>query len=233
MKSKYGEWLRFGGAFGYSFRTDDELRSTEDPFTVVTTAEQGSSPFIAPEIGFTREDDRGRIELGLRYLYHLDRSPAWTSVSTSTGGSATFTGTDDHIALVLRYHFGFNRPELPPLPLPDVDYVARLTDTLTTLPTHRDRITLVFWDNAEYDGDTISVLLNEETVLSHYELTGRKKKLRLDLRRGTNTLLVVAHNEGRVPPNTASCIVHAGRKRTQLLLRTSNRTNQAVVLQRE
>ena len=89
------------------------------------------------------------------------------------------------------------------------------------------------WDNAEYDGDTLSVFLNGRPVLVGHELTRKRHRLRIDLRPGENHLLVVAHNEGRVPPNTASVVVATGRGRAQLLVSTSLRRNQVVRVLRE
>ena len=101
------------------------------------------------------------------------------------------------------------------------------------MSTRRDHITLDLWDNAEYDGDTISVLLNGKSVLVGHELTRRKKRVTVPIAQGNNTLLIVAHNEGRVPPNTSSCIVKRGKGREQLLIRTSQAANMAIVIEKE
>jgi hypothetical protein len=50
---------------------------------------------------------------------------------------------------------------------------------------------------------------------------------------GENVLLVVAHNEGRVPPNTMSTWVRAGKGRKQLLFTTSMQRNQVLRIVRE
>jgi len=66
-----------------------------------------------------------------------------------------------------------------------------------------------------------------------HELTHRKHRLKLDLWPGNNTVRVVAHNEGRVPPNTASCRVKLGQGRKELLIRTSEVADQVMVVVRE
>ncbi len=225
--------LRIGIAGGYSYQGSSELRSTEEPFTVVTREEAMTRPFLAPEIGIMRESYHDRLELGLRYLVHLDPAAAWTSVSTSPIGDATYTGRDDHLALVFRYHFGFPKARpIPPL-LPAIASEPRALDTLTTLHTSRATIAVDLWDNAEYDGDTISVLLNGIPVLSHHELTAKRHRVVLDLELGDNVLLVIAHNEGRVPPNTSSAFLRTGKGRSQLLIKTDEKQNAAVVIRRE
>lgn len=134
---------------------------------------------------------------------------------------------------MLRFHFGFKqRPRVPPA-RPAIDLADRATDSLPAWRTRHARITLRLWDDAEYDGDTVSVLLNDVPVLTAYELPGRKQVLRLDLQPGTNTLLVVAHNEGRVSPNTARCRVRGVPGVSELRIKTSRKRNQAIIVERE
>jgi hypothetical protein len=45
--------------------------------------------------------------------------------------------------------------------------------------------------------------------------------------------MVVAHNEGRVPPNTASAILHTGDGKLRLLVKTSRSQNSLVRILRE
>ncbi len=55
----------------------------------------------------------------------------------------------------------------------------------------------------------------------------------MDLAPGENVLLVVAHNKGGVPPNTASARVRLGRGRKELLFSTSLQRNQALRIVRD
>jgi hypothetical protein len=70
-------------------------------------------------------------------------------------------------------------------------------------------------------------------VLIGHELTRKRHKLRLDLRPGENVLQVVAHNEGRVAPNTARAVMRAGKGPATLLFATSLERNQALQIVRE
>lgn len=109
-----------------------------------------------------------------------------------------------------------------------MDYAARSTDTLTTLHTRSRTIVLKLWDNAEYDGDTISILANNTPVVTDFELTRRHQRVAVELYPGLNDVLIVANNEGRVPPNTALCRVHRGQGKPLLSVHTSARSNQLV-----
>jgi hypothetical protein len=82
------------------------------------------------------------------------------------------------------------------------------------------RIRLDFYDNAEIDGDSISVLVNERTVVSHQRLSARPITVfvKVDLQNTFQEIEMVADNLGTIPPNTAILIVTAGEKRYQLML---------------
>jgi hypothetical protein len=82
------------------------------------------------------------------------------------------------------------------------------------------QIRLDFYDNAEIDGDSISVLVNGQTILTHQKLTAKPITVfvRVDLHNTFQEVEMVAENLGSIPPNTAILIVTAGDKRYQLLL---------------
>jgi hypothetical protein len=179
-----------------------------------------------------KQEGRHRVEWGLRYVAHIQRQVAF-STRLSAGADTTFaTATHDHLALVIRFHLGLKRPALTVPPAPPVAYAGRVADTLTTIQATKSRITLWLWDNAEYDGDTISVFVNGRPVLVGHALTHGRYKLKVDVVPGENALLMVAHNEGRVPPNTASALVRAGKGRQRLLFTTSLQKSQVLCIVR-
>jgi hypothetical protein len=82
------------------------------------------------------------------------------------------------------------------------------------------KIRLDFYDNAQIDGDSISVLLNN-TVLKSHQLLGIKPitlEVKVDLEHPEQEVTMVAENLGTIPPNTALLIVTAGNKKYQLFL---------------
>ena len=82
------------------------------------------------------------------------------------------------------------------------------------------KIRLDFYDNAEIDGDSISVLVNGRTVVSH-QILGAKPItvfVRVDLANTFQEIEMLADNLGTIPPNTAILVVTAGMKRYQLVL---------------
>jgi len=82
------------------------------------------------------------------------------------------------------------------------------------------QIRLDFYDNAETDGDSISVLVNGRTVLAHQKLSVQAITtfVKIDLNNTFQEVEMVAENLGSIPPNTAMLVVTAGEKRYQLFL---------------
>jgi len=91
-------------------------------------------------------------------------------------------------------------------------------------------IRLDFYDNAEIDGDSITVLVNKNVVLTHQKLSAKPLTtyLKVDLLNTFYEVEMVAENLGSIPPNTAILIITAGKKRYQLSLATTG-TKSAMV----
>lgn len=226
-------YLGLGSGLGLSFQGNGSITSTESTFSATSAAQGRTALYLAPEATIYFGLGKHRLEAGLRYLRHLDRSPA-SYTTIQSGGATTVASTmNDHFGLVVRFHLGFMKRPPPPPEVPEVAYAERRTNMLASFTTTWDHITLELMDNAEYDGDSISIYMNDEPVLVGYELTKRKKRITVAVPYGANTLLVVAHNEGRVPPNTASCVLRRGKGREQLLIRTSKEVNTSVEIIRE
>jgi hypothetical protein len=91
-------------------------------------------------------------------------------------------------------------------------------------------IRLDFYDNAEIDGDTISVFVNKKNILSHEGLGVKPTTafIKIDLQNTFQEIEMVAENLGKIPPNTALLMVTAGTKRYRLYL-TSTEQKSAMV----
>jgi hypothetical protein len=91
-------------------------------------------------------------------------------------------------------------------------------------------IRLDFYDNAQIDGDTISVRVNNQIVLSHQRLTGKPVTVFINVGLDTkfHEVEMIAENQGSIPPNTAILIITAGDQRHQLLLNSTEIKNARV-----
>jgi hypothetical protein len=85
------------------------------------------------------------------------------------------------------------------------------------------RIRLDFYDNGQIDGDTISIRVNNNIVLTHQRLTEKAISIyvQMDLRTKFQEVEMIAENLGTIPPNTALLVVTAAGKRYELFLTAS------------
>lgn len=81
-------------------------------------------------------------------------------------------------------------------------------------------IRLDFYDNAQIDGDSITVLVNKKVVISNQLLSAKPITtfIKVDLKNTFHEVEMIAENLGSIPPNTAILIITAGKKRYQLFL---------------
>lgn len=98
-----------------------------------------------------------------------------------------------------------------------------------------DSVRLSFYDNGEIDGDSISVFVNHELVLSHQGLEAKAFNiyLHLDSTRELNEISMFAENLGTIPPNTALMVVTDGKNRYEVFLSSSLTENATVELRRK
>ncbi len=85
-------------------------------------------------------------------------------------------------------------------------------------------IRLDFYDNGQIDDDSISVRINDKTVLTHQKLSAAPITtfIKISLNNHFQEVEMIAENLGTIPPNTALLIITAGKKRYELFLTSSN-----------
>ena len=95
-----------------------------------------------------------------------------------------------------------------------------------------DSVRLSFYDNAEVDGDSISVFLNGKLVVAHQGLTERAFNVyvQLDSSLAINEVSMFAENLGKYPPNTALMVISDGDKRYETFLSSDFQGNATIRL---
>ncbi|MGN6419525.1 MAG: hypothetical protein ACTHMC_18640 [Pseudobacter sp.] len=98
-----------------------------------------------------------------------------------------------------------------------------------------DSIRITFYDNGDIDGDTISVFLNGEAVLTNQMITDRGTNiyLKLDSMKTLNEISMFAQNLGKYPPNTALMVVTDGNTRYEVYLSSSLTSNATVRIKKK
>lgn len=111
-------------------------------------------------------------------------------------------------------------------------FIARTPKYVMDIPLKGDSIELRFYDNAEIDGDSISLFLNEKLVFQHIRLLARPYtvKLAIDDLKDTNELVMVAENLGKIPPNTSYMIAIVDDKRYEANLQSTEEISAMIKL---
>jgi len=98
------------------------------------------------------------------------------------------------------------RPVPPVIAKPiEKKFTERTKVFIKEIPVSGDSIELRFYDNAEVDGDSISLFLNNKLVFEHIRLTAVAYTIKLSVQdlNESNELVMVAENLGSIPPNTS------------------------------
>ena len=105
----------------------------------------------------------------------------------------------------------------------------RSKELVKTFSIPTGEIRLDFYDNAEVDNDTITVLLNGKLLL--YRQMLKTTPLTINLNAFPNTdyeLIMYADNLGSIPPNTALLVITAGTKKYEVRLASSEEKSAAI-----
>jgi hypothetical protein len=99
-----------------------------------------------------------------------------------------------------------------------------------TITIEEEEITVTLFDNAEIDGDIITVLFNGEVIAAQKQLSDKPITLKLKAVKGKdNTLTMYAENQGKIPPNTAIMRVQSGDNYYKVFLSADDKKNASVV----
>jgi hypothetical protein len=126
------------------------------------------------------------------------------------------------------------RKIIGPLIIPKV-LTSRQNQLVKTITVNTNEIELDIYDDGTIDNDTVSVFLDKKMVISHAMLTDRPivMKVHLDDDNDYHEVVMVADNEGTIPPNTSLMIVKAGDKRYEVRIISTEQKNATVIFKYE
>ena len=109
----------------------------------------------------------------------------------------------------------------------------RQNQVVKTLTVHTNEVTLNIYDDGAIDHDTVSVYVDNRQVLNHAMLTDRPLvvTIHLDETNSYHEVVMVAENEGEIPPNTSLMIVKAGDKEYEVRITSTEQKNAVVRFQ--
>lgn len=122
-------------------------------------------------------------------------------------------------------------PLVKALPLtPTEKFTTRSKVIMKEITVISDSIELSFYDNAEIDGDSIAIFLNNLMLYEHIRLTDKAYTIKLavaDLQ-DSNDLVMVAENLGSIPPNTSLMIAMIDGVRYEQRLESTEQSSAAI-----
>jgi hypothetical protein len=105
----------------------------------------------------------------------------------------------------------------------------REKEVVKTVTVNTSQLKIDFYDNAEIDHDTITVLINGKLLLYRQMLTDKPLTIHFNAIPGTEYELVMyADNLGDIPPNTALMMVTAGSQKFEVFMSSSLQASAAV-----
>ncbi len=115
------------------------------------------------------------------------------------------------------------------------EVTLRKTEVIRTIDFKSDSLTLVLYDNGIVDGDTVSVVLNDEVIIPKQRLTEQayRKVIKIPPGLGDSLQLVIyAENLGSIPPNSGLLIIEDGSDRYKVGFEGDMKKSPAVRLRR-
>ena len=112
-------------------------------------------------------------------------------------------------------------------------YNQRKENQQQTVTVTSDSLMLSFYDNGVVDGDSISVYLNDQPVITTKLTSIATKKSIYIGGMDEVKLLLVAENLGSIPPNTGLLIIREGDKTYQVNFTADMQTNASFILKRK
>ncbi|MEJ8841857.1 hypothetical protein WG954_05630 [Lacibacter sp. H375] len=112
--------------------------------------------------------------------------------------------------------------------------VKRQVEIIEALEVSEDSVVLSLYDNGEIDGDTVSVFLNNELIVSRIGIKASAYKKTIAVPKGEIIQLTLfAENLGSIPPNTGLLIVTTTNERYQVNFSSTLNKSSSIVLKRK
>lgn len=102
------------------------------------------------------------------------------------------------------------------------------------IPVAGDSLSLDFYDNAQIDGDSISIFLDGQMIATHILLKAKPHTISIPVSRlaAVSELTMVAENLGSIPPNTSLMIAYVNGVRHEIRLESTEQTSATIRLRK-
>jgi hypothetical protein len=154
--------------------------------------------------------------------------------STNTVNPTTETATDEVIVeneVISTNTITQNSIRNQPINLAWV-LVGRENKLVKKIITNSKKISLDLFDNGTIDNDTIIVFDNKKLLVNKKRLSYKAIHLEFDFTENLreHEVIIVAHNMGTVPPNTALLLFKDGKVRQEYFITSTNKINAKILI---
>lgn len=122
----------------------------------------------------------------------------------------------------------------PPIIIPRV-LATRENEVIKTIFINTSDVSINIYDNGTIDHDTVSVYLDKKLVISKQMLTTAPIgfTFKMDDINDMHELVMVAENQGDIPPNTSLMVVKAGDKEYEVRITSTEQKNAVIIFKYE
>jgi hypothetical protein len=103
--------------------------------------------------------------------------------------------------------------------------LGRENKLIKRLTTNSKKISLDLYDNGTIDNDTIIIYDNNKVIANLKRLSYKAIHVDLEFTTAQHDIIIVAHNMGSIPPNTALVVLNDGNSRQEYFITTTNKVN--------
>lgn len=221
--------------FGYKYQANTRHAFADGKWYFLCIVMEGTqcNVFINNKLALNAD----RIKMNIRNLQTNDT----LFVGSSLQKQYSYRGALDEIMVYNRPLTGLEMDRLFAKHFPDFS-VPVITDEIIKDPIYnrqviierslevtQPKVIIEYWDDEKQDDDIISLIFNDEKIVSDYKLTLRKQELILNVKPGYhNRLVLIAENLGTIPPNTAKVKVTCGKVEEELRLKSDLEKSAAI-----
>ncbi|MBS1973150.1 MAG: hypothetical protein JST13_02270, partial [Bacteroidetes bacterium] len=146
----------------------------------------------------------------------------------------TETPKETHVPAIVDSTHKIERKPVPDLVVPKV-LANRKNELVKTITVSTNEVELRVYDDGTIDNDTVSIYVDNKNVINHAMLTDKPiiVKLHFDDNDDYHEVVMVAENEGEIPPNTSLMVVKAGDKEYEVRIVSTEQKNATVVFKFE
>jgi hypothetical protein len=107
----------------------------------------------------------------------------------------------------------------------------RSTDTLSVIEIRENKLTIKVMDNGVVDGDTVSIIHNGQVIANKLSVSLKPFEITIpvDRQHDRHEIVLVAHNLGSIPPNTAMILIETQQHQYRLTASTDLGKNAMII----